>query len=119
MTELAGADFADSVRRDAAERDRQGTVPADVIQAMAKAGFLAADLPGQYGCPAQSQAGLGELRACPSGVRSALRSLVTVQGMMAAAVLRWDTGDQRVVEVGHGNGLGASSLQVGQARLML
>jgi methoxymalonate biosynthesis protein len=95
VTELECADFADSVRRDAAEWDRQGAVPADVIQAVAKAGFLAADLPGKYGGSARSQAGLGELCAHLGGVCSALRSLVTVQGMVAAALLRWGTEDQR------------------------
>jgi alkylation response protein AidB-like acyl-CoA dehydrogenase len=67
----------------------------DVIQAMAKVGFLAADLPGEYGGLARSQAGLGELCAHFGGVCSALRSLVTVQGMVAAAVLRWGTENQR------------------------
>lgn len=95
MTGRECADFAASVRRDAGEWDRHGAVPADVVQAMAKAGFLAADLPGKYGGSAQSPADLGELCAQLGGVCSALRSLVTVQGMVAAAVLRWGTEAQR------------------------
>jgi methoxymalonate biosynthesis protein len=89
------ADFADSVRLAAAGWDRRGVLPGDVIQTMADAGFLAADLPMEYGGSDRTQAGLGEICAHLGGVCSALRGLVTVQGMVAAAVLRWGTADQR------------------------
>ncbi|HSV66605.1 MAG TPA: acyl-CoA dehydrogenase family protein [Mycobacteriales bacterium] len=93
---MDSADFADSVRLDAAEWDRRGAVPAKVIWTMAQAGFLATDLPARYGGCDRTQAGLGELCADLGGVCSGLRGLVTVQGMVAAAVLRWGTVDQRV-----------------------
>ena len=89
------AAFADSVRADAAEWDRRGAVPKDVITAVAGAGFLAADLPSGYGGRDRTQADLGALCADLGGVCSALRGLVTVQGMVAAAVLRWGTAGQR------------------------
>lgn len=95
MTRTACADFADSVRADAGQWDRDGAVPPAVITAMARAGFLAAGLPPAHGGPGRSQADLGELCAQLGGVCSALRSLVTVQGMVAAAITRWGTAGQR------------------------
>jgi alkylation response protein AidB-like acyl-CoA dehydrogenase len=89
------AGFAESVRREAAEWDRRGAVPAEVVKTMAEAGFLAADLPARYGGRGRTQAELGELCVHLGGVCSALRGLVTVQGMVAAAVLRWGTAEQR------------------------
>jgi alkylation response protein AidB-like acyl-CoA dehydrogenase len=62
---------------------------------MAQASFLAADLPIRYGGTARSPLVLGRLCAQLGGVCTALRSLVTVQGMVAAAILRWGTEEQR------------------------
>jgi alkylation response protein AidB-like acyl-CoA dehydrogenase len=95
MTTVDGVCFAEAVRQEAGEWDRRGAIPADVIQTMAAAGFLAADVPVEYGGTGRTQGWLGELCACLGGVCSALRGLVTVQGMVAAAVLRWGTADQR------------------------
>jgi methoxymalonate biosynthesis protein len=95
VTTVDGAAFAASVRPDAAGWDRHGAVPGTVVKAMAHAGFLAADLPASAGGADRTQAGLGELCAELGGVCSALRALVTVQGMVAAAVLRWGTDEQR------------------------
>jgi methoxymalonate biosynthesis protein len=89
------ADFADSVRADADRWDADGAVPAAVIAEMARAGFLAADLPASCGGAGRGQADFGELCAQFGGVCSALRSLVTVQGMVAAAIRRWGTDGQR------------------------
>ena len=95
MTTVDNAAFADSVRGQAAEWDRCGAVPGEVIRTMAGAGLLAADLPRRYGGSDRGQTELGELCAQLGGVCSALRGLVTVQGMVAAAVLRWGTAAQR------------------------
>jgi methoxymalonate biosynthesis protein len=95
VTTVDSAAFAASVRPDAAGWDRHGAVPESVVKAMAHAGFLAADLPVSAGGHDRTQAGLGELCAELGGVCSALRALVTVQGMVAAAVLRWGTAEQR------------------------
>jgi alkylation response protein AidB-like acyl-CoA dehydrogenase len=89
------AAFAASVRPDAADWDARGAVPAEVVKAVAHAGFLAADLPASVGGAGRTQAALGELCADFGGVCSALRALLTVQGMVAAAVLRWGTAEQR------------------------
>ncbi len=96
MSDTDRASFIESVRLDAAIWDQAGTLPREVIRAMAEAGFFAADLPIQYGGRASSPLALGQLCAQLGGVCTALRSLLTVQGMVAAAVLRWGTEEQRV-----------------------
>ncbi|MFN2496071.1 MAG: acyl-CoA dehydrogenase family protein [Pseudonocardiaceae bacterium] len=95
MPESEGASFAASVRREASGWDQAGRLPREIIQTMAEAGFLAADLPIRYGGAARSPSALGELCTQLGGVCTALRSLVTVQGMVAAALLRWGTEEQR------------------------
>ncbi|MDX3191658.1 acyl-CoA dehydrogenase family protein [Streptomyces sp. MN03-5084-2B] len=105
MTTVDSAAFAASVRGDAAGWDARGAVPAEVVKTMAQAGFLAADLPASAGGTGRAQAALGELCADLGGVCSALRALVTVQGMVAAAILRWGTAAQRthwLPELAHG-----------------
>ncbi|MBF9127451.1 acyl-CoA dehydrogenase family protein [Plantactinospora sp. S1510] len=89
------ASFVDSVRADVAGWDRAGGLPSAIVPTMATGGFLAADLPRRYGGADLGQRDLGEICASLGGVCSALRSLVTVQGMVAAALLRWGTGAQR------------------------
>lgn len=95
MTTMDSADFADSVRSDAAEWDRRGAVPKEVLDTVARGGFLTADLPSGYGGHDRTQAELGELCRHLGGVCNGLRGLITVQGMVAKAVLRWGTADQR------------------------
>ncbi|SCK46250.1 acyl-CoA dehydrogenase family protein [Streptomyces sp. WMMB 322] len=87
--------FAADVRGHTAAWDREGSLPAAVRKEAAAAGLLAADLPEHYGGAGITPAELGEICAHLGGVCSALRGLVTVQGMVAAALLRWGTKDQR------------------------
>jgi alkylation response protein AidB-like acyl-CoA dehydrogenase len=87
--------FADAVRADADAWDHAGAVPAEVVRAMAAGGLLGADLPARYGGGGLGARELGEICAVLGGVCSALRGLVTVQGMVAAALLRWGTDEQR------------------------
>ncbi|MDQ2586796.1 acyl-CoA dehydrogenase family protein [Saccharothrix yanglingensis] len=94
MPSAAGA-FAESVRADAAGWDRHGGVPDEVVRAVAGAGFLAPDVPARYGGRDWSPTEVGRLCEDFGGVCSALRALVTVQGMVAAAVLRWGDARQR------------------------
>ncbi len=95
-TELAAVvDFVESVRADADAWDRAGALPADVVKEVAAVGLLAADLPRRHGGAGLSARALGEACALLGGVCSALRGLVTVQGMVAAALLRWGTDEQR------------------------
>ncbi|KAA2266546.1 acyl-CoA dehydrogenase [Solihabitans fulvus] len=87
--------FARSAREEAGGWDRRGAIPTDVLDAVAGAGFLAVDVPAEHGGLGRSPAELGELCAAFGGACSALRGLVTVQGMVAAAVLRWGDREQR------------------------
>jgi alkylation response protein AidB-like acyl-CoA dehydrogenase len=91
----AAARLAADVRDEAAAWDRRGVLPAEVRGAVAAAGLLAADLPPEYGGTGASPDEVGEVCAHLGGVCSALRGLVTVQGMVAAALLRWGTAAQR------------------------
>ncbi|WP_247597739.1 acyl-CoA dehydrogenase family protein [Streptomyces sp. RKND-216] len=89
------AGLAADVRDRAAVWDRDGGLPDTVRDEVAAAGLLAADLPEEYGGAGATPAELGELCAHLGGVCSALRGLVTVQGMVAAALHRWGTREQR------------------------
>ncbi|MEU7730621.1 acyl-CoA dehydrogenase family protein [Streptomyces sp. NPDC040724] len=92
---ILGAELADRLRGDAAAWDARGELPAEVVRAVAGAGLLAADLPARYGGLGATPAELGELCARLGAVCSSLRGLVTVQGMVSAALLRWGTAAQR------------------------
>ncbi|MFI1253069.1 acyl-CoA dehydrogenase family protein [Streptomyces netropsis] len=91
----AAAELAAEVRGDAAGWDRDGVLPASARKDMAAAGLLAPDLPRRYGGADLTPAALGEAAAHVGGVCSALRGLLTVQGMVAAALSRWGTREQR------------------------
>jgi alkylation response protein AidB-like acyl-CoA dehydrogenase len=90
-----GVDLAAAARDEAAGWDRDGALPAEVRRAVAATGLLAADLPVGYGGLGATPVQVGELRARLGGVCSTLRALVTVQAMVAAAVRRWGTVEQR------------------------
>ncbi|AXB48437.1 acyl-CoA dehydrogenase [Amycolatopsis albispora] len=90
-----GADFAAAVREEATGWDRRGALPAEMARALGANGLLGADLPRAHGGLDAGAAALGELCAHLGGVCSALRGLVTVQGMVSAALLRWGTPAQR------------------------
>lgn len=89
------ASFADSVRTQAAEWDRQEQLPATMVRTVGEQGLLIPDLPHQYGGAGGTAQQLGEVCAELGRVCSALRGLVTVQSMVAAALLRWGTAAQR------------------------
>ncbi|MEU2512419.1 acyl-CoA dehydrogenase family protein [Streptomyces syringium] len=91
----AAAELAAEVRGDAAGWDQAGVLPASARRDMAAAGLLAPDLPRRYGGAGLAPAALGEAAAHLGGVCSALRGLLTVQGMVAAALARWGTREQR------------------------
>lgn len=92
---LAG--FLERARAEAADWDRAGVVPGEVVKDMAGLGLLGSDLPARYGGAGHSPRELGELCAAVGGACSALRGLVTVQGMVGATLLRWGTDAQRDV----------------------
>ncbi|RKN04862.1 acyl-CoA dehydrogenase family protein [Streptomyces radicis] len=91
----AAAGFAAASRDAAADWDREGRVPDGVRRDLAATGLLAADLPPAYGGAGLTPAEVGEAAAHLGGVCSALRGLLTVQSMVAAALARWGTRGQR------------------------
>ncbi|MEU8783826.1 acyl-CoA dehydrogenase family protein [Streptomyces sp. NPDC048637] len=91
----AAADLADALRDRAAGWELRGALPEDVRRAVAQAGLLGAAVPRGHGGAEARQAELGEISAHLGGACSSLRGLFTVQSMVAAALLRWGTEDQR------------------------
>ncbi|MEV7358806.1 acyl-CoA dehydrogenase family protein [Kitasatospora sp. NPDC091276] len=91
----AAAELAAAVRDDAARWDEQGALPDEAVRAVAAAGLLGLDLPARHGGAGATPAQLGEAAAHLGGVCGALRALLTVQGMTAAALLRWGGEEQR------------------------
>ncbi|MFD6797859.1 acyl-CoA dehydrogenase family protein [Streptomyces cyaneofuscatus] len=91
----AAAELAAQAREPASRWDAEGRVPPDALRALAAAGLLAADLPSRHGGRDLAPADLGEIAAHLGGVCSALRGLLTIQSMVAAALLRWGTQAQR------------------------
>lgn len=80
---------------DAAEWDRAGAFPDHAVKQLATAGFLCADLPERYGGTDLTPLQVGEQAADVGSVCSSLRGLLTVQGLVAAALLRWGKEPQR------------------------
>ncbi|MFG3009582.1 acyl-CoA dehydrogenase family protein [Streptomyces cinerochromogenes] len=91
----AAAGLAAHARDHASRWDQDGGLPDAVRKEVAASGLLAADLPERYGGAGLDPLTLGEITARIGGECSALRGLLTVQGMVAAALLRWGTEAQR------------------------
>ncbi|MFD9637449.1 acyl-CoA dehydrogenase family protein, partial [Streptomyces violascens] len=89
------ADLAADAHDHAFRWDQDGGLPDSVRREVAASGLLAADLPRRYGGAGLDPLTLGEITARIGGECSALRGLLTVQGMVAAALLRWGTEAQR------------------------
>ncbi|MGP3966662.1 acyl-CoA dehydrogenase family protein [Streptomyces sp. 6N223] len=89
------ADLAANAHDCASRWDQDGGLPDSVRKEFAASGLLAADLPERYGGAGLHPLTLGEITARIGGECSALRGLLTVQGMVAAALLRWGTEAQR------------------------
>ncbi|GAA1954535.1 acyl-CoA dehydrogenase family protein [Amycolatopsis minnesotensis] len=80
---------------DAAGWDERGVLPVEVREAVARAGWLGTDIPVDHGGKGHSQRELGELCAEIGAVCGSVRALLTVQGMVSAAIARWGTAAQR------------------------
>ncbi|WP_040806530.1 acyl-CoA dehydrogenase family protein [Nocardia concava] len=80
--------------RDAARWDRDG-LPDEMIELAAAGGLLGADRPASFGGAGLDALELGRLAATLGQACTSLRSLLTVHGMVAAAVDRWGTPAQR------------------------
>ncbi|MGW0245155.1 acyl-CoA dehydrogenase family protein [Nocardia goodfellowii] len=78
----------------AAEWDRSG-LPRTAAPTMARAGLLGMDRPEQYGGQGADAHEIGLVASELGSVCTSLRSLFTVQGMVAATLDRWGTADQR------------------------
>ncbi|MFJ2192241.1 acyl-CoA dehydrogenase family protein [Kitasatospora sp. NPDC087861] len=91
----AAAELAAAVRGEAGRWDEHGALPDEAVRAVAAAGLLGLDLPARHGGAGATPAQLGEAVAHLGGVCGALRALLTVQGMTAAALLRWGGEAQR------------------------
>ncbi|MFE7590134.1 acyl-CoA dehydrogenase family protein [Kitasatospora sp. NPDC057512] len=91
----AADELAADARARASGWDQDGGLPDAVREEVAGSGLLAADLPERYGGAGLDPRTLGEIAARIGGECSALRGLLTVQGMVAAALLRWGTAEQR------------------------
>ncbi|MEV6390192.1 acyl-CoA dehydrogenase family protein [Nocardia xishanensis] len=79
---------------DAAEWDSTG-MPREMVAAAAEAGMLGMDRPARYGGRGADALETGRAAAELGAVCTSLRSLFTVQGMVAAAIDRWGTTEQR------------------------
>lgn len=75
--------------------DREERMPRELITETARRGFLGAALPAEYGGGAMSMITYGLLNEEVGRGCSSLRSLLTVHGMTAHAVLRWGSRELR------------------------
>lgn len=92
MTDIE--DLIEAAGTAAAEWDRIG-LPDDIVGAAARAGLLGLDRPRERGGRGLDPYELGESAARLGAVCTSLRSLLTVGGMVSAAVDRWATRAQR------------------------
>ncbi|MFI7276976.1 acyl-CoA dehydrogenase family protein [Streptomyces sp. NPDC049879] len=79
----------------AADWDRAGALPHDVLRALGGKGVLAAQIPAAYGGAGLSSAANGELTAHVGALCSSVRSVMTSQGMAAWTVERFGDEEQR------------------------
>ncbi len=85
--------FVDAeIFRHADQFDRQESIPSRLIRKLGKQGYLGLNLPGQYGGAGKDMITLGLLHEEVGRACSSVRSLLTVHGMVAQAVLRWGSG---------------------------
>jgi glutaryl-CoA dehydrogenase (non-decarboxylating) len=75
--------------------ERQERVPPALIEKLSAAGYLGASLPPEYGGGGMSMLTYGLLHEEIGRGCSSLRSLLTVHGMVAQAILKWGRREQR------------------------
>jgi glutaryl-CoA dehydrogenase (non-decarboxylating) len=97
--EAARREFAAWVDREVApfagEWDRAGATPGDVVEKMARAGFLGAVVPAELGGGGMDAVTFGLLNEELGRGCSSIRSLVTVHSMACFSVLRWGSRAQK------------------------
>ncbi|MBV9355453.1 MAG: acyl-CoA dehydrogenase family protein [Chloroflexi bacterium] len=75
--------------------DREQRIPASMFERMAESGYLGAIIPRRWGGMGIDMVSFGLLSEEFGKACSSLRSLLTVQSMVAGAILRWGTADQK------------------------
>ncbi|RFU37731.1 acyl-CoA dehydrogenase [Actinomadura logoneensis] len=105
------AAFADEHLVPHADRwDRDEHLPREVVDQVAKAGHLGAAVPARYGGTGLDAVALGLLHGETGRACSSVRSLLTVHSMVAHALVRWGSADQRrhwLPRLADGTALGA------------
>jgi len=97
----------------ASEFDAQGALSPDIISKLAQMGYLGALLPEAYGGREMNMVSLAMMHEEFGQGCSSLRSLLTVHGMAALAVLKWGTAEQReywLKKLATGSAIGAFAL---------
>ncbi|MEV0326005.1 acyl-CoA dehydrogenase family protein [Micromonospora echinospora] len=89
------AEFGQRYGPEAGEWDRAGRLPTDVLDAVRRAGWLGAAVPAAHGGTELDALTFGRLCAGIGAVCSSVRSLVTVQSMVADVVARRGDASQR------------------------
>ena len=79
----------------AAASDRAGRLDDDLVAKLAGAGYLGATIPAEYGGAAMDDVTYGLLCEEIGAGCSSVRSLLTVQNMVAGAIARWGSPDQK------------------------
>ncbi|CAM4252890.1 MULTISPECIES: acyl-CoA dehydrogenase family protein [Bacillus cereus group] len=79
----------------AAMIDKEQYIPKDIIHSLAQEGYLGSMLPSQYGGMELDMLSIGILNEEVGRGCSSVRSLLTVHGMVALAIHRWGTQEQR------------------------
>ncbi|ETT65432.1 acyl-CoA dehydrogenase [Paenibacillus sp. FSL R7-277] len=97
----------------AEQNDREEKISAELLQKVADAGYLGSMLPQDYGGLGLDMVTVGLLNEEIGRGCSSVRSLLTVQGMVALAILKWGTPEQRdkwLRKLARGEVIGAFSL---------
>lgn len=79
----------------AADLDRSGAVDEDLVAKLAGAGYLGATISGDFGGPGMDEVTYGLLCEEIGAGCSSVRSLLTVQNMVAHTIARWGNAAQR------------------------
>lgn len=77
------------------EWERQQALPREIVASMASAGYLGANLPGDYGGRGWDAVTFGLLNEAFGRGSSSLTSVLTVQAMVSMALLKWGTRNQK------------------------
>jgi hypothetical protein len=83
------------IQPEADRYDREEQTPAEIIQQVAAEGYLGAIIPRAYGGQEMDMLTFGVLNEALGRACASLRSLLTVQSMVASAILRWGSSAQK------------------------